>query len=128
MYSSGFTLRCHVNCRNRNKVNKCVCVNGNCKWSSTCGIMNERSRISPEKETVDSIRTIKIQGMGTLIIALETLTALNFDRLTRHFIFRRYIYQLERLHRLHLDLGRKINKNNQTSSVKTCFVIRSCRK
>jgi len=59
--SDSLVLRCKVECKNRTRVNRCTCVNGNCQWSSTCGISNERSIISPEPEKLNSIRTIKVE-------------------------------------------------------------------
>jgi len=59
--SDGLVLRCKVECRNRKRVNRCTCVNGNCQWSSKCGISNERSIISEEPEKLNSIRTLKVE-------------------------------------------------------------------
>jgi len=59
--SDGLVLRCKVQCKNRTRVNRCTCVNGNCQWSSTCGISNDRSIITAEPEKLNSIRTIKVE-------------------------------------------------------------------
>lgn len=84
-----------MQCRNRKRVNRCTCVNGNCQWSSKCGISNERSIISEEPEKLNSIRTINVEGNFNFFFRDGFFSELEHAL----SVFRRTFHQFERLHK-----------------------------